>query len=86
MLSAAVAEALDSAARDDSPEAARRGARRSSAPDEWRQVRIPIESVEHAADQLLRLGAELQVLEPVALRRRMAATIAAMGLLYQDER
>ncbi|HEX6705726.1 MAG TPA: YafY family protein [Albitalea sp.] len=67
-LSAAVADALDAA---DSP-----------AGSGWREVRIPIESVEHAAGQLLRLGAEVQVLEPAPLRRKMAATIEAMAALY----
>ncbi len=68
-LSAAVAEAVDRAA----DAAGSRG---------WREVTIPIESIEHAAGQLLRLGAEVQVMEPAALRRRIADTIAAMASLY----
>jgi len=66
-LSAAVAEALDAAGGNASA---------------WREVTIPIESVEHAAGQLLRLGAEVQVVEPVALRRLMRTTITKMASLY----
>ena len=32
----------------------------------WRRVTVPIESVEHAADEMLRLGAEAEVIEPEA--------------------
>ncbi len=38
-----------------------------------RRVTIPIESVSHAADQLLPLGMEVEVLEPAELREGMAA-------------
>lgn len=38
-----------------------------------RRVTIPIESVSHAAGQLLPLGIEVEVLEPAELRERMAA-------------
>jgi predicted DNA-binding transcriptional regulator YafY len=40
--------------------------------DEWVKVTIPIESVEQAALDLLRLGSEGEVLKPLALRRRIA--------------
>lgn len=40
--------------------------------DGWRRVTIPIESVPHAAGQLLQLGVEVEVLEPVELREQMA--------------
>lgn len=55
----------------------------SSKRHRWSQVTIPIESIDHAADQLLRLGAEVQVLEPTALRRKIAGTVRAMALLYR---
>ncbi|HSI58816.1 MAG TPA: YafY family protein [Ideonella sp.] len=48
----------------------------------WRRVTIPIESVEHAAGQLLRLGPQAEVIKPVALRRQFAATLATMAALY----
>jgi predicted DNA-binding transcriptional regulator YafY len=67
-LSAAVADAMDRA-----PDEKIRG---------WRQVTIPIESIDHAAGQLLRMGAEVQVIEPAALRRKVTDTIAAMAALY----
>ncbi|MED5618790.1 helix-turn-helix transcriptional regulator [Ideonella sp. BN130291] len=46
------------------------------------RVTIPIESTAHAADQLLRLGPEAEVLEPTALRRQLAATLARMVAIY----
>lgn len=53
-------------------------------PDErgWRQVEVPVESISHAAIDLLRLGAEAEVLAPPDLRERMAATAAAMAGVY----
>jgi predicted DNA-binding transcriptional regulator YafY len=47
--------------------------------DGWREVVVATESVEVAADQLSGLGAGVEVLEPVALRRRLAAIGAAMA-------
>ncbi|WP_326823155.1 helix-turn-helix transcriptional regulator [Streptosporangium sp. NBC_01756] len=53
-------------------------------PDEhgWVVLRLPIESVRHAHWLLLRLGADIEVLEPAELRDRMAATIVQLGGLY----
>lgn len=65
----AVADATDRTLQDD-------------AVPGWQRVTIPIESIEHAAGQLLRLGPEAQVLKPAALRRQAAQTIAAMAALY----
>lgn len=48
----------------------------------WVQVRVPIESIEHAADQFLRLGADAQVLKPSALRRRIAGNARRIAALY----
>lgn len=50
--------------------------------DGWRRAVLPIESIEHARGDLLRLGAELEVLEPAELRERMAQTARALGELY----
>lgn len=56
----------------------------ASEPDEsgWRRVTIPIESVAHAAAQVLRLGAQAEVLKPAALRREVVERIAAVAALY----
>lgn len=50
--------------------------------DGWAEVVVPIESVEHAAIDFLRLGAEAQVLEPPELRAAMAATSRRIAALY----
>ncbi len=39
---------------------------------DWSRVRIPIESLDQAAFDMLKLGSEAEVLKPVALRRRVA--------------
>ncbi len=49
----------------------------------WRRVTIPIESIEHAAGQLLRLGAQAKVVEPAALRRELLGRVAAIAALYR---
>ncbi|MGZ5040922.1 MAG: helix-turn-helix transcriptional regulator [Usitatibacter sp.] len=72
-LSAAVCDAVDRA--PDKPD--RRG---------WTQVTIPIESVEHAAAQILGTGAECEVLEPPALRTRLAQTSLALAAIYRAKR
>ncbi|OUC90667.1 helix-turn-helix transcriptional regulator [Streptosporangium minutum] len=52
----------------------------------WVVVRLPIESVRHAHWLLLRLGADVEVLEPAELRAQMAATVADLGVLYGADR
>ncbi len=54
-------------------------------PDEagWRRVTIPIESIPHAAAQVLRLGAQAQVLKPAALRRALLDRLDAIAALYR---
>ena len=58
----------------------------ASAPDEsgWRRVTIPIESITHAAAQVLRLGAQAEVLKPAALRRALLERVDAVRALYGD--
>ncbi len=67
-LSAAVAEAVE----------------RSGPPDDtgWTRVTVPIESIDHAAREMIKLGAEVEVLEPPALRDRMADTAERLAALY----
>jgi predicted DNA-binding transcriptional regulator YafY len=43
---------------------------------------VPIESLTHAHGDLLRLGAEVEVLSPAALRDRLAETATALAALY----
>ena len=71
-----------------SPVVARAVAASASAPDEegWRQATLPIESIEHALGELLRLGAEAEVLAPLELRERMTATVEALAARYHGRR
>jgi len=48
----------------------------------WRDVTVPIESVEHASREMLRLGADAVVLQPAALRESLCATARAMLARY----
>ncbi|WP_169952595.1 YafY family protein [Microbispora sp. H11081] len=53
-------------------------------PDErgWVTATVPIESVTHARTEFLKLGAEVEVLEPAELRDEMEATARALAALY----
>lgn len=68
-LSPAAAEAVDAS-------------HRACKPDGWVQARIPIEGVEYATRQLLRLGSDVQVLEPLALKTAIAAEVRKIAALY----
>lgn len=48
----------------------------------WVTLRLPIESVEQAPMDLLRLGADVEVLEPVALRTQMREIGEALARRY----
>ena len=48
----------------------------------WTRVTIPIESVDHAAMELMRLGDECEALEPKALRERIAERAQAIARRY----
>jgi predicted DNA-binding transcriptional regulator YafY len=50
--------------------------------DGWMRVTIPIESVDHAANELLRLGAEAEVMEPAALREALRRTSRRLAEMY----
>ncbi|MBB5785383.1 helix-turn-helix transcriptional regulator [Nonomuraea jabiensis] len=54
-------------------------------PDEegWTRVTVPIESIEHALAEFLRLGTDVEVLAPAELRDRMAATAAELAARYR---
>ena len=51
-------------------------------PASWLTVTIPIESHDHAIGDLLKLGAEVEVLAPTELRERMAQTVRTLAGLY----
>jgi predicted DNA-binding transcriptional regulator YafY len=50
--------------------------------DGWVSAAFPIESIEHAHGELLRLGADVEVTAPPALRERLAATVAELATMY----
>lgn len=56
----------------------------AGAPDEqgWIETDLPIESIRHAHDELLRLGADVEVLAPQHLRDRLAATALTLAHRY----
>lgn len=49
----------------------------------WVQVIIPIESIDQAAADLLRLGTDVEVLKPAALRRRLVKAAREIVRLYR---
>jgi predicted DNA-binding transcriptional regulator YafY len=50
--------------------------------DGWLRVRVPIESIEHAAGEFLRLGVDAEVLAPPALRATLKSTAAKLWAIY----
>ncbi len=56
----------------------------ASAPDErgWITAVAPIESLRNACEDFLRLGAEIEVVGPPALRAAMAAAARALAVMY----
>ncbi|AWE48276.1 helix-turn-helix transcriptional regulator [Streptomyces nigra] len=49
---------------------------------EWVEAVIPIEGVEHACGELLRLGGDVEVVAPIELRRAIAATVRMLARTY----
>ncbi|MEW2403094.1 YafY family protein [Streptomyces sp. NPDC046862] len=47
--------------------------------DGWTRATVPIESVDHAHDEFLRLGTDVEVLAPPELRARIARTAATLA-------
>src|SRR5262249_22282151 len=56
---------------------------RACNPEGWVKAEIPIESAALAARQLLRLGGEIEVLGPPALRRTIAQEAETVAALYR---
>ena len=52
-------------------------------PDGWVRVRLPVESLEVAYSYMLRLGPEVEVLDPPELRARLAAAAERTSELYR---
>jgi predicted DNA-binding transcriptional regulator YafY len=50
--------------------------------DGWVTARVPIESARHALADFLRLGRDLEILEPAELRAQAADTARALAALY----
>lgn len=65
----------DAATRSAVPEAGKKG---------WTCVTVPIESIEHAANQLLSLSVEVEVLAPGALRERVRELVTQIASLYEQ--
>jgi predicted DNA-binding transcriptional regulator YafY len=70
--------------RDVSPvaAAAAEAQHRACKPSGWVKAEIPIENVSLAARQLLRLGADVEVLEPAPLRTAIAREAGSVAALY----
>jgi predicted DNA-binding transcriptional regulator YafY len=51
--------------------------------DGWTRVEIPIESIDQAATDLLRLGTDAELLEPAELRRRVVQAARDLIRLYE---
>jgi predicted DNA-binding transcriptional regulator YafY len=52
-------------------------------PDGWTLATVPIESLDHAEREFLALGADVEVLEPAALRARLARAADRLAALYR---
>ncbi|MEV4605063.1 YafY family protein [Amycolatopsis sp. NPDC049253] len=52
-------------------------------PDGWTRVTIPIESVEQALTECLKLGADAEILAPAELREHIAETLDALIRIYR---
>jgi predicted DNA-binding transcriptional regulator YafY len=70
------------------PIVAQAAARSASAPDAdgWIETTIPIESIDYAAGELLRVGAECEVLAPPELRALIKRTAERLAALYASAR
>ena len=56
-----------------------------AAGDGWAEIVVPIESIEHAAVDFQRLGAEAEVMTPAVLRAEMRRTAERLAALYAAE-
>ena len=47
-------------------------------------LRLPVESTEVAVAELIRLGADVEILEPKSAREQMVSLVARMAAVYLD--
>jgi predicted DNA-binding transcriptional regulator YafY len=82
------AEALTRMAYVFPPEMSRVARAEAGPPDAsgWLVTRVPIESIRHGHIELLKLGAEAEVLDPPELRECFAATARGLAATYLAER
>jgi predicted DNA-binding transcriptional regulator YafY len=52
--------------------------------DGWVTATLPIETIDYMTSQLLRLGTDVEVLEPAELRANMAAVTAELASRYRQ--
>jgi predicted DNA-binding transcriptional regulator YafY len=52
--------------------------------DGWVRARVPIESADNALADFLRLGADIEILEPAELREQATSAIRAMAAIYDQ--
>ncbi|MGW0911649.1 helix-turn-helix transcriptional regulator [Streptomyces sp. NPDC002784] len=55
---------------------------RAAGDDGWCEAVIPTESIPHACGELLRLGADVEVVAPAELRQAMASTVEVLARAY----
>lgn len=53
--------------------------------DGWRRAVVPIESVRHAMIEVLKLGKEIEVLQPPELREQLRDAATALKSMYDDQ-
>ncbi|MFC0434664.1 YafY family protein [Kutzneria buriramensis] len=54
--------------------------------DGWMEAVVPVETLRHAHAEFLRLGAEVEVLEPAELREMVASTVGRLTGFYGSRR
>ncbi|MES5818983.1 YafY family protein [Streptomyces sp. RG80] len=50
--------------------------------DGWTLATVPVESIDHALGEFLRMGTDIEVMEPPELRERLARTVAQLAEMY----
>lgn len=53
--------------------------------DGWTLATVPVESVDRALGEFLRMGADVEVMEPPELRARMAEAVAVLAARYASD-
>ncbi|WP_431676405.1 helix-turn-helix transcriptional regulator [Kitasatospora sp. KL5] len=55
----------------------------AGAGDGWTEALVPIESIDHAHGEFLRLGTDIEVIAPAGLRDRIAETVRTLAARYE---